>query len=114
VEFPQVPPALLSNLNQQRLEGKLCDVSIHVQGREFRAHRAVLAASSPFFHDQLFLKNLDSIELPGVMDPAAFALVLGCAYTGRLSMARGDLLSFLTVGSVLQMWHIVDKCTELL
>ncbi|NWW77452.1 ZBT22 protein, partial [Climacteris rufus] len=102
VEFPEVPPALLAKLNQQRLDGKLCDVSIHVQGRVFRAHRA------------LFLKNLDSVVLPSVMDPAAFAVVLGSAYTGRLSMAPGDIVNLLTVGSVLQMWHIVDKCTELL
>ncbi|KFP79720.1 Zinc finger and BTB domain-containing protein 22, partial [Acanthisitta chloris] len=114
VEFPEVPPTLLANLNRQRLEGKLCDVSILLQGRIFRAHRAVLAASSPYFHDQLFLKELDSISLPDVMDPEAFGVVLASAYTGRLAMAPEEIVNFLTVGSVLQMWHIVDKCTELL
>lgn len=29
-------------------------------------------------------------------------------------MLRDDIVNYLTVGSVLQMWHIVDKCTELL
>uniref|UniRef100_A0A8C3GNA0 Zinc finger and BTB domain-containing protein 22 n=2 Tax=Anatinae TaxID=2068716 RepID=A0A8C3GNA0_CAIMO len=114
VDFPEIPSALLAKLNQQRVEGKLCDISIHVQGRVFRAHRAVLAASSPYFHDQVLLKNVTSIVLPSVMDPGAFETVLGSAYTGRLSMAPGDIVNFLTVGSVLQMWHIVDKCTELL
>ncbi|XP_071657096.1 zinc finger and BTB domain-containing protein 22 [Patagioenas fasciata] len=114
VDFPEVPGALLANLNRQRQEGTLCDVSIHVQGRVFRAHRAVLAASSPFFHDQVLLKNMSTIVLPGAMDPGAFETVLGSAYTGRLSMAPEDVVNLLTVGSVLQMWHIVDKCTELL
>lgn len=114
VDFPEITSALLANLNQQRVEGKLCDISIHVQGRVFRAHRAVLAASSPYFHDQVLLKNMTSIVLPNVMDPSAFETVLGSAYTGRLSMAPGEIVNFLTVGSVLQMWHIVDKCTELL
>ncbi|XP_019327006.1 PREDICTED: zinc finger and BTB domain-containing protein 22-like, partial [Aptenodytes forsteri] len=109
-----ITSALLANLNQQRVEGKLCDISIHVQGRVFRAHRAVLAASSPYFHDQVLLKNMTSIVLPSVMDPGAFETVLGSAYTGRLSMAPEEIVNFLTVGSVLQMWHIVDKCTELL
>uniref|UniRef100_A0A8C3JTR7 Zinc finger and BTB domain containing 22 n=1 Tax=Calidris pygmaea TaxID=425635 RepID=A0A8C3JTR7_9CHAR len=104
----------MANLNRQRVEGKLCDISIHVQGRVFRAHRAVLAASSPYFHDQVLLKNMTSIVLPNVMDPGAFETVLGSAYTGRLSMAPEEIVNFLTVGSVLQMWHIVDKCTELL
>uniref|UniRef100_A0A8B9F3Y7 BTB domain-containing protein n=1 Tax=Amazona collaria TaxID=241587 RepID=A0A8B9F3Y7_9PSIT len=67
--------ALLANLNQQRLDGRLCDLSIHVRGRVFRAHRAVMAASSPYFHDQT---------------------VLGSAYTGRLSMAPEALVHLLT------------------
>uniref|UniRef100_A0A8D0HMI9 Zinc finger and BTB domain containing 22 n=1 Tax=Sphenodon punctatus TaxID=8508 RepID=A0A8D0HMI9_SPHPU len=114
VDFPEITSALLENLNQQRVEGQLCDISIHVQGRVFRAHRAVLAASSPYFHDQVLLKNMTSIVLPSVMDPVAFETVLGSAYTGKLSMASDEIVNFLTVGSVLQMWHIVDKCTELL
>ncbi|XP_074023189.1 zinc finger and BTB domain-containing protein 22 [Numenius arquata] len=114
IDFPEITSALLANLNRQRVEGKLCDISIHVQGRVFRAHRAVLAASSPYFHDQVLLKNMTSIVLPNVMDPGAFETVLGSAYTGRLSMAPEEIVNFLTVGSVLQMWHIVDKCTELL
>ncbi|XP_077180587.1 zinc finger and BTB domain-containing protein 22 [Paroedura picta] len=114
VDFPEITSALLENLNQQRLEGKLCDISIHVQGRVFRAHRAVLAASSPYFHDQVLLKNMMSIVLPSVMDPVAFETVLGSAYTGKLNMASDEIVNYLTVGSVLQMWHIVDKCTELL
>ncbi|XP_038598118.1 zinc finger and BTB domain-containing protein 22 [Tachyglossus aculeatus] len=114
VSFPEATSGLLEALNQQRLRGQLCDVSIRVQGREFRAHRAVLAASSPYFHDQVLLKGMTSISLPGVMDPGAFETVLASAYTGRLSMAPADVVNLLTVGSVLQMWHIVDKCTELL
>ncbi|XP_039221884.1 zinc finger and BTB domain-containing protein 22 [Crotalus tigris] len=114
VAFPEATSALLEALNQQRLEGQLCDLAIHVQGRVFRAHRAVLAACSPYFHDQVLLKDMSSVVLPSVMDPAAFELVLGSAYTGRLRMGRDEIVNFLTVGSVLQMWHIVDTCTQLL
>ncbi|XP_029440899.1 zinc finger and BTB domain-containing protein 22 [Rhinatrema bivittatum] len=114
VDFPEMTSALLENLNQQRIEGKLCDISIHVQGQVFKAHRAVLAASSPYFHDQVLLKNMNSIVLPNVMDPVAFETVLSSAYTGKLSMVTDEIVNYLTVGSVLQMWHIVDKCSELL
>ncbi|KAG2468882.1 ZBT22 protein, partial [Polypterus senegalus] len=114
VDFPDVPASLLDSLNQQRVEGKLCDLSIHVQGQIFRAHRCVLAASSPYFHDQVMLKNVSSVVLPSVMDPYAFESVLGSAYTGKLSMASDEIINYVTVGSFLQMWHVVDKCTELL
>lgn len=52
--FPGSRAAVMDNLNQQREEGRLCDLSIHVQGQVFRAHRCVLAASSPYFHDQVW------------------------------------------------------------
>ncbi|KAM7373583.1 hypothetical protein PAMP_008424 [Pampus punctatissimus] len=112
--FPSAQASVLDSLNRQREEGSLCDLSIHVQGQVFKAHRCVLAASSPYFHDQVLLKNMSTVSIPAVMDPLAFESVLSCAYTGQLQMLREDIVNYLTVGSVLQMWHIVDKCTELL
>ncbi|XP_054461941.1 zinc finger and BTB domain-containing protein 22b [Anoplopoma fimbria] len=112
--FPGAQASVLDSLNRQREDGRLCDLSIHVQGHVFKAHRCVLAASSPYFHDQVLLKNMSTVSIPAVMDPLAFESVLSCAYTGQLRMLREDIVNYLTVGSVLQMWHIVDKCTELL
>ncbi|KAM9737980.1 LOW QUALITY PROTEIN: zinc finger and BTB domain-containing protein 22b [Menidia menidia] len=114
VSFPAAQSAVLDSLNRQREDGRLCDLSIHVQGHQFKAHRCVLAASSPYFHDQVLLKDMSTVSIPALMDPLAFEGVLRCAYTGRLQMLRDDIVNYLTVGSVLQMWHIVDKCTELL
>uniref|UniRef100_A0A3Q3WYT5 BTB domain-containing protein n=1 Tax=Mola mola TaxID=94237 RepID=A0A3Q3WYT5_MOLML len=51
--FPSAQASVLEGLNRQREEGRLCDLSIHVQGHVFKAHRCVLAASSPYFHDQV-------------------------------------------------------------
>ncbi|XP_047460442.1 zinc finger and BTB domain-containing protein 22 [Mugil cephalus] len=112
--FPGARAAVLDNLNRQREEGRLCDLSIQVQGQVFRAHRCVLAASSPYFHDQVLLKNVTTVSLPSVMDPVAFESVLSSAYTGQLSIVHDDIVNYVTVASFLQMWHIVDKCTELL
>lgn len=51
--FPGPQASVLDSLNRQRVEGQLCDLAIHVQGHVFKAHRCVLAASSPYFHDQV-------------------------------------------------------------
>uniref|UniRef100_A0A3B5KRT6 Uncharacterized protein n=1 Tax=Xiphophorus couchianus TaxID=32473 RepID=A0A3B5KRT6_9TELE len=107
--FPGVRAAVLDNLNRQREEGRLCDLSIQVQGQVFRAHRCVLAASSPYFHDQVLLKNVTTVSLPSVLDPVAFQSVLSSAYTGQLSIIHDDIVNYVTVASFLQMWHIVDK-----
>ncbi|XP_026156537.1 zinc finger and BTB domain-containing protein 22 [Mastacembelus armatus] len=112
--FPGARAAVLDNLNRQREEGRLCDLSIQVQGQVFKAHRCVLAASSPYFHDQVLLKNVTTVSLPSVMDPVAFESVLSSAYTGQLSIVHDDIVNYVTVASFLQMWHIVDKCTEIL
>uniref|UniRef100_A0A8D3BD65 BTB domain-containing protein n=1 Tax=Scophthalmus maximus TaxID=52904 RepID=A0A8D3BD65_SCOMX len=101
--FPGARAAVLDNLNRQREEGRLCDLSIQVQGHVFRAHRCVLAASSPYFHDQIPKKLV-----------LAFESVLSSAYTGQLSIVHEDIVNYVTVASFLQMWHIVDKCTEIL
>uniref|UniRef100_A0A8C8CU18 Zinc finger and BTB domain containing 22a n=1 Tax=Oncorhynchus tshawytscha TaxID=74940 RepID=A0A8C8CU18_ONCTS len=114
LEAQWIRTALSLVLNGQREEGRLCDLSIQVQGQVFRAHRCVLAASSPYFHDQVLLKNVTTVSLPSVMDPVAFESVLSSAYTGRLSIVRDDIVNYVTVASFLQMWHIVDKCTEIL
>ncbi|XP_043576162.1 zinc finger and BTB domain-containing protein 43 isoform X3 [Chiloscyllium plagiosum] len=114
VEFPNFTNTLLQKLNQQRQEGQLCDIAIQVQGHLFRAHRAVLAATSPYFCDQVLLKNSNRILLPDVMNPKAFENVLLFCYTGKLVLPATDIVSYLTVASFLQMWHVVDKCTELL
>uniref|UniRef100_M3ZXX6 Zinc finger and BTB domain containing 22a n=1 Tax=Xiphophorus maculatus TaxID=8083 RepID=M3ZXX6_XIPMA len=112
--FPGVRAAVLDNLNRQREEGRLCDLSIQVQGQVFRAHRCVLAASSPYFHDQVGSLNVTTVSLPSVLDPVAFQSVLSSAYTGQLSIIHDDIVNYVTVASFLQMWHIVDKCTEIL
>lgn len=114
VEFPDFSCSLLKKLNQQRQRGQLCDLMVSLGGHQFRAHRAVLAASSPYFCDQVLLKNSARVVLPDVMHPCVFEQLLLSCYTGALSVPSGEVVAFLTAASFLQMWHVVDKCTELL
>ena len=43
------PSQLLAGLAQLQMQGLLCDAELQVEGRMFRAHKAVLAAASPYF-----------------------------------------------------------------
>ncbi|XP_066568565.1 zinc finger and BTB domain-containing protein 34 [Amia ocellicauda] len=114
VEFPDFSCSVLQKLNQQRQLGQLCDITVVVQGHRFRAHKAVLAASSPYFCDQVLLKNSTRVILPDVMHPGVFESLLQSCYSGMLLLPVGEVVGFLTAASFLQMWHVVDKCTELL
>lgn len=114
MDFPHYSSVLLDTLNKQRLEGKFCDLSIQVQDRVFRAHKTVLAASSPYFHDKLLLNGSNYLVLPTVILPDAFENLLQLIYSGSLSLEMEALPSHLLVASGLQMWQVVDRCCELL
>ncbi len=43
------PSQLLSGLAKLQLQGLLCDAELQVEGKVFKAHKAVLAAASPYF-----------------------------------------------------------------
>ncbi|NXC40317.1 ZBTB9 protein, partial [Penelope pileata] len=114
ISFPQHAAALLESLNRLRLEGKFCDVAVHVGGRIFPAHKSVLAAASPFFHDKLLLQDGGRLLLPPAIDPDAFEGLLHLIYSGRLTLLLEALPGHLLVASGLQMWHVVDQCSEIL
>ncbi|NXF42356.1 ZBTB9 protein, partial [Nyctibius bracteatus] len=114
ISFPQHAAALLESLNRLRLEGKFCDVTVHVGGRVFPAHKSVLAAASPFFHDKLLLQDGGRLSLPPAIDPDAFEGLLHLIYSGRLTLLLEALPGHLLVASGLQMWHVVDQCSEIL
>lgn len=106
IEFPQHSSLLLEALNRHRLEGKFCDVSLLVQGRELRAHKAVLAAASPYFHDKLLLGDAPRLTLPSVIEADAFEGLLQLIYSGRLRLPLDALPAHLLVASGLQMWQV--------
>lgn len=122
MEIPDFGRSVLGSLNEQRLLGHYCDVSILVQGRSFKAHRAVLAASSLYFRD-LFSAAADSsfstssqavFELPSSVTPTCFQQILSFCYTGRLSMAASEQLVLMYTAGYLQIQNIVERGMELL
>uniref|UniRef100_A0A8C3UMV8 BTB domain-containing protein n=1 Tax=Catharus ustulatus TaxID=91951 RepID=A0A8C3UMV8_CATUS len=74
--LPDHPASALATMNDLRLRGELCDVTLRVRhGRdaaptELRAHRLVLAAASPVFRAMftagLREKGLEEVPIEGV------------------------------------------------
>uniref|UniRef100_A0A671RTA0 BTB domain-containing protein n=1 Tax=Sinocyclocheilus anshuiensis TaxID=1608454 RepID=A0A671RTA0_9TELE len=69
IEFdvPEFSNTVLNQLNELRLQGKLCDIIVHIQGQPFRAHKAVLAASSPYFRDHSSLGTMSGLKHKGLL-----------------------------------------------
>ncbi|CDQ56757.1 unnamed protein product [Oncorhynchus mykiss] len=116
IEFdvPEFSNTVLNQLNDLRLQGKLCDIIVHIQGQPFRAHKAVLAASSPYFRDHSALGTMSGLSISVIKNPDVFEQLLAFCYTGRMSLQLKDVISFLTAASFLQMQAVIDKCTQIL
>ncbi|XP_017804976.1 nucleus accumbens-associated protein 2 isoform X2 [Papio anubis] len=114
IEIPNFGNTVLGCLNEQRLLGLYCDVSIVVKGQAFKAHRAVLAASSLYFRDLFSGNSKNAFELPGSVPPACFQQILSFCYTGRLTMTASEQLVVMYTAGFLQIQHIVERGTDLM
>ncbi|KAM4606903.1 zinc finger and BTB domain-containing protein 17 isoform 2-T2 [Discoglossus pictus] len=111
MDFPQHSQLVLEQLNQQRQLGLLCDCTFVVDGIDFKAHKAVLAACSQYFR-MLFVEQKDVVHLD-ISNAAGLGQVLEFMYTARLSLTRENVEDVLAVAGFLQMQEIVNACTAL-
>ena len=91
---------ILRNLNNLRHEGSLCDVTLVVEGREFRVHRNVLAASSPYFRNMFTSDIREKTESKVAIEALTSSVMEGLLsyiYTGAVEIGEEwrarDLLS---------------------
>lgn len=83
-------------------------------GQAFKAHRAVLAASSLYFRDLFSSSTKTQFELPSSVTPACFEQILTFCYTGKLTMAASEQLVVMYTAGYLQIQHIVEKGMDLM
>ncbi|XP_029435309.1 zinc finger and BTB domain-containing protein 4 [Rhinatrema bivittatum] len=81
--------SLLLELNEQRLKGVFCDITVIVEDTKFKAHKNVLAASSPYFKEVLsghtsWLRD-QMFELPDIQ-AEVFSNILNFIYNSRLTI----------------------------
>uniref|UniRef100_A0A4W4H400 Zinc finger protein 131 n=1 Tax=Electrophorus electricus TaxID=8005 RepID=A0A4W4H400_ELEEL len=85
-EFPAHYKVMLDKLNEQRQLDQFTDITLIVDGHQFRAHKAVLAACSQFFHK--FFQDFTQeplVEIEGVSN-TAFRHLMEFTYTAMLAV----------------------------
>ncbi|KAM7133343.1 transcription regulator protein BACH1 isoform 2-T5 [Molossus nigricans] len=107
---------VLLSLNDQRRKDELCDITVLVEGQPFRAHRAVLAACSSYFHTRV-VGQADtelSISLPEEVTVKGFDPVIQFAYTAKLCLRKDNVDEVCKCVEFLGVHDIEESCFQFL
>ncbi|XP_028931371.1 kelch-like protein 11 [Ornithorhynchus anatinus] len=117
-------PALSWRQNEQRRQGLFCDITLCFGGgREFRAHRSVLAAATEYFTPLLSGHFSESrsgrVEMrkwssePGP-EPDTVEAVIEYMYTGRIRVSTGSVHEVLELADRFLLTRLKEFCGEFL
>lgn len=96
----------------------LCDVVLTANGGvQIKAHRVVLAGSSPYFR-AMFTGNLAEKEMKEVeiqtVDPDILKTVVEYVYSGCVNITPGNVQSLLSAADLLQLDTLLQECCNFL
>ncbi|XP_071377574.1 kelch-like protein 10 [Centroberyx affinis] len=103
--------------NELRLEGKLCDAVIRVDGVTFNVHKIILCGCSPYFR-VLFTHGWSSpqqllYDIPGV-SANMMRLLIEFAYTGSVPVTAENVEELLAAADQLFFMGVIRVCCQFL
>ncbi|MBN3277370.1 ZBT11 protein, partial [Polyodon spathula] len=106
--------AMLDKLNSQRLNNQFCDITLLIEGEEYRAHKSVLAACSAYFSELFIEKGAISsheavVDLSG-FSKSSFLPLLEFAYTSNLCFNFCSMAEIATLARHLLMLEVLEIC----
>ncbi|XP_006890097.1 PREDICTED: zinc finger and BTB domain-containing protein 11-like [Elephantulus edwardii] len=111
---PKHCQTVLKQLNEQRLSNQFCDVTLLIEGEEYKAHKSVLSANSEYFRDLFIEKGAISshetvVDLSGFCK-ASFLPLLEFAYTSVLSFDFCSMADVAILARHLFMSEVLEIC----
>ncbi|XP_061584288.1 zinc finger and BTB domain-containing protein 49 [Cololabis saira] len=107
---------LLQQLQEQRIQGLLCDCMLVVKGVCFKAHKNVLAAFSSYFRS-LFQNSpsqkSDVFNLV-IQDVSGIGQILDYMYTSHLDINQENVQALLDIAQSLQVPNVQSMCNSFL
>ncbi|XP_054850353.1 zinc finger and BTB domain-containing protein 24 isoform X2 [Eublepharis macularius] len=105
---------ILANFEDQRRKDFLCDITLIVENVHFRAHKALLAASSEYF-SMMFVDEGEigqSIYMLEGMVADAFGALLEFIYTGYLQASEKSTEQILAAAHLLKVNDLIRAYTD--
>lgn len=107
---------VLQCLNEQRQRDILCDVTVLVEDRSFRAHCSVLASCSEYFHSRVtnVTRQNPTITLPDEVTVEGFEPLLQFAYTSKLLFTKENIHAIHSSAEFLGFHNLESACFDFL
>lgn len=107
---------VLQCLNEQRQRDVLCDVTVLVGDRTFRAHCSVLASCSDYFHSRVtnITRQNPIITLPDEVAVEGFEPLLQFAYTSNLLFTKENIHAIHRSAEFLGFHNLESACFDFL
>ncbi|XP_074043425.1 zinc finger and BTB domain-containing protein 24 isoform X2 [Macrotis lagotis] len=105
---------ILANFEEQRKRGFLCDITLIVENVHFRAHKALLAASSEYF-SMMFAEEGEigqSIYMLEGMLADTFGILLEFIYTGYLYATEKSTEQIMATAQFLKVYDLINAYTD--
>ncbi|XP_056466532.1 transcription regulator protein BACH1-like [Gadus chalcogrammus] len=107
---------VLRRLDEQRRRDALCDVTVATGDQHFRAHAAVLASCSDFFHGRVsgLTGSHAVITLPEQVTAEGFEPLLQFAYTSKLLFTKDNIHAIHQSAEALGFHNMESACFNFL
>ncbi|XP_062849882.1 kelch-like ECH-associated protein 1A isoform X2 [Trichomycterus rosablanca] len=115
------PSRAFQLMDELRQQGLLCDLVLHVTYKDtvvdFKVHKLVLAACSPYFK-AMFTSNFRECQAPEVtlrdVCPQVISWLVDYAYTSRITVGENCVLHVLLAAMRYQMEDVAKACCDFL
>ncbi len=105
---------LVAGLDSLRHEGILCDVELQAEEQTLPAHRAVLAAASPFFKTMFTGNFKEATDKVVHMKDISFPIlqeIVSSIYTTKISLTSDNVREIFSAAHVMELERIHNECT---
>ncbi|KAK5644507.1 hypothetical protein RI129_005807 [Pyrocoelia pectoralis] len=111
----EMSTAMFRKLYEQKKTSRFCDLTLNVNNKIVRAHRNVLACSSPYFNSILKHHTIIREQLNiTCLDSEIFNTIINYMYTGHITIELSNVEELLRLADHFILTKIIEYCIEFL
>lgn len=111
----ELSSSMFQKLYEQKKSNRFCDLTLYVNNKIIKAHRNVLACSSPYFDSILKHHKVIREQLSVTcLDSEIFNTILNYMYTGEITIEHTNVEELLKLADHFILTKVIEYCIEFL